>query len=94
VQRGGTRRPPGHSVGEQCRRHAELTPQFEIACIVGESGIGDHGELSVTLTGPPGLDKLDEVTIVILDESGADHWGHGYPTGVGEAEARGFVWGR
>lgn len=75
------------------RRHAELTPQFEIACTAGESGIGDHGELRVTLTGPPGLDRLDEVTIVILDESGADHWGHGYPTGVGEAEAREFVWG-
>ncbi len=75
------------------RRHAELTPQFDLACTAGQNGTGDHGELRVTLTGPDGLDRLDEVTIVILDESGADHWGHGYPTGVGEEEARRFVWG-
>ena len=74
-------------------RHAELTPEFEIACSAGENGIGDHGELRVTLTGPPGLDRLDEVTIVILDESGANHWGHGYPSGVSEEDARRFDWG-
>jgi hypothetical protein len=75
------------------RRHAELTPEFEIACTAEHNGISDHGELTVTFTGPDGLDRLDEVTIVILDESGADHWGRGYPTGVSEEEARRFVWG-
>jgi hypothetical protein len=47
----------------------------------------------VTLTGPDGLDRLDEVTIVILDESGANHWAHGYPSGVNEEDAGRFVWG-
>lgn len=75
------------------RRHAELTPEFEIACTAEQNGISDHGELTVTFTGPDSLDRLDEVTIVILDESGADHWGHGYPTGVSEDDARRFVWG-
>jgi hypothetical protein len=75
------------------RRHAELTPEFEIVCTAGENGVSGHGELKVTLTGPVGLDRLDEVTIVILDESGANHWGRGYPTGVEEEEARRFVWG-
>ena len=75
------------------RRHTELTPEFEIACTAGGNGTGDRGELRVTLTGPDSLNRLDEVTIVILDESGADHWGYGYPTGVDEDEARQFVWG-
>ena len=75
------------------RRHAELTPEFEIICTAGENGIGDHGELRLTLTGPAGLDTLDEVTVVILDESGADHWAHGFPGGLGEKDALRFVWG-
>jgi len=47
----------------------------------------------VTLTGPAGLDSLDEVVIAILDESGTNHWGHGYPNGVSEEDALRFVWG-
>ncbi|MGH3637314.1 MAG: hypothetical protein ACRDTS_25160, partial [Mycobacterium sp.] len=62
-------------------------------CTAGENGVGSHGELRVTLTGPPGLDRLDEVTIIILGESGDNHWGHGYPSGVSEEDARRFVWG-
>lgn len=75
------------------RRHAELTPEFDIACTAGANCVDGIGELSVTLTGPGGLDRLDEVTIVILDEAGVNHWGHGYPTGVNDEEARQFVWG-
>lgn len=75
------------------RRHAELTPEFDIVCKAGASGVDGHSELRVTLTGPAALDRLDEVIIVILDESGADHWGHGYPSEVSEEEARRFVWG-
>jgi hypothetical protein len=33
------------------RRHAELTPEFEIACTAEHNGISDQGELTVTLTG-------------------------------------------
>jgi hypothetical protein len=75
------------------RRHAELTPEFEITCAADQNAVGDLGELGVTLTGPAGLDKLDEVIIAILDESGTNHWGHGYPAGVSEDDARRFVWG-
>lgn len=75
------------------RRHAELTPQFEITCAAGINGISDHGELRLALAGPAGLDRLDEVTITILDEAGADHWAHGIPDKVSEEEARQFVWG-
>ncbi|HUY51797.1 MAG TPA: hypothetical protein VMV92_39880 [Streptosporangiaceae bacterium] len=75
------------------RRHAELTPQFEIICTVGDNGVGDQGELRLALAGPTGLDRLDEVTIAILDEAGIDHWAHGFPTGVSEEDARRFVWG-
>jgi hypothetical protein len=75
------------------RRHAELTPKFEIILTADQNGVGDLGELRVTLTGPAGLDKLDEVITAILDESGTSHWGHGYPAGVSEEDALRFVWG-
>ncbi|HTP15468.1 MAG TPA: hypothetical protein VMK13_06485 [Streptosporangiaceae bacterium] len=75
------------------RRHTELTPAFEIICTAGENGVGDHGELRLTLTGPAGLGMLDEVIVVILDESGTDHWAHGLPGGLGEQDALRFVWG-
>jgi hypothetical protein len=50
-------------------------------------------ELRLRLTGPAGLGMLDEVTVVILDESGTDHWAHGLPDGLGEKDALRFVWG-
>ena len=31
--------------------------------------------------------------MAILDEASADHWARGFPEGVTEEEARGFVWG-
>ena len=49
---------------------------------------GDHGELRLALAGPAGLDRLDEVTVAILDEVDADHWARGFPTGVSEQDAR------
>jgi hypothetical protein len=75
------------------RRHDELTPEFDITIVVGESGAGDHAKMRVALTGPAGLDRLDEVIITILDEAGADHWAHGLPDKVSPEEARLFVWG-
>jgi hypothetical protein len=63
------------------RRHAELTPRFEIVCTAGNNGVGDHGELRLALAGPTGLERLDEVTVAILDETGADHWARGFPPG-------------
>jgi hypothetical protein len=75
------------------RRHDELTPEFEISIAAGEKGVGEHAEMRVALTGPAGLDVLDEVTIAILDEAGAGHWAHGLPEKVSPEEARRFVWG-
>lgn len=75
------------------RRHEELTPEFDISITAGENGVGDHAEMQVALTGPAGLDRLDEVTIAILDEAGGDHWAHGLPSKVSPEEARRFVWG-
>jgi hypothetical protein len=75
------------------RRHDELTPEFDISITAGENGIGDHAEMRVALTGPGGLDRLDEVTIAILDEAGVNRWAHGLPDKVSPEEARRFVWG-
>jgi hypothetical protein len=47
------------------------------AATAGENGIGDHAEMRVALTGRAGLDRLDEVTIAILDEAGRGHLAHG-----------------
>lgn len=55
------------------RRHDELTPEFDITIAVGETGIGEDAKMRATLTGPAGLDRLDEVIIAILDEAGVDH---------------------
>jgi hypothetical protein len=75
------------------RRHDELTPEFDISITAGESGVGDHADMRVKLTGPAGLDGLDEVTIAILDEAGVDRWARGLPDKVSPEEARLFVWG-
>jgi hypothetical protein len=75
------------------RRHGELTPEFDISITAGENGVGEHAEMRVTFTGPPGLDRLDAVTVDILDEAGVDHWAHGLPGKVNEEQARAFVWG-
>ncbi|HUY46487.1 MAG TPA: hypothetical protein VMV92_12255 [Streptosporangiaceae bacterium] len=75
------------------RRHDELTPEFDISIAANQSGAGDHAHMRVTLTGPAGLDRLDEVIIAILDEAGADQWAHGLPDKVSAEEARLFVWG-
>jgi hypothetical protein len=78
---------------EKARRQIELTPRFRLILTEGDNGLNDLGRLDVELIGPAGLDYLDEVTIMILDEVGADHWGRGLPTGVSQEEADSFVWG-
>lgn len=75
------------------RRHDELTPKFDISIEAGENGVSEHAHMRVTLIGPDGLDRLDEVTITILDEAGKDHWGYGLPDKVSAEEAASFVWG-
>lgn len=66
-------------------------PKFEIA---GEerSSSGDSAILRVALK-PGRLERLDEVSVTILDETGSDHWAYGLPQGVTQEEAEAFVWG-
>lgn len=76
------------------RRHAELTPVFDFRLDEGTEHGGTHGELSIQLTGPVGLDYLDIVTIEILDEAWKKHWNaNNLPRNVTEEEAANFVWG-
>jgi hypothetical protein len=76
---------------ERDRRHEELTPQLQVAFLPTANAPG-YADLRVMLTGG-GLERLDEVTVTILDEALPDHWAHGLPQGVTEAEAALFVWG-
>jgi hypothetical protein len=50
---------------EQHRWHADLTPQFTVNC---RTNGGDRAQLKVALLGPPGLDRLDQVTVTIRDD--------------------------
>jgi hypothetical protein len=74
---------------ERGRRHDELAPEFELK--VAEIA-RDRASLMVTLTGGR-MDRLDEVTVTILDEKGKDHWVGGLPGGLKQEEAEAFVWG-
>lgn len=74
---------------EQERRRGELTPEFRFSFTADG---GQTAMLTVEFSGPPDLGRLHEVVITILDES-VNHWGHGYPEGVSEEDARLFVWG-
>jgi hypothetical protein len=76
---------------ERDRRHDELCPGFEITCTVRDTAL-TSADLHIVLK-PSDLGRLDEVVVTILDERGADHWAHGLPDGVTQAEAEAFVWG-
>jgi hypothetical protein len=52
---------------EAKRLHDDLTPQLAVTCT--EHGTGSlQAEMTLELTGPPGLDGLDEATIRIRDD--------------------------
>ena len=76
---------------ERDRRRDELTPEFDITCTVRDTST-DTADMHVALR-PGRLERLDEVTITILDETGADHWARGLPGGITQEEAEAFVWG-
>ncbi|HZD71230.1 MAG TPA: hypothetical protein VFA45_20710 [Actinomycetes bacterium] len=50
---------------ERHRWHADLTPQFEVTCTATS---GDQATLRVAFVGPPGLDRLDRVTVSVRDD--------------------------
>lgn len=76
---------------ERDRRHEELTPLFQFAFLPTANAPGS-ADLRVMLTGG-GLERIDEVTVTILDEALPDHWAHGLPQGVTPEQAAAFVWG-
>lgn len=52
---------------ETDRHLADLTPEFEIVC---QENYGINTlRLKVTMTGPPGLDRIDSLTLAINDDS-------------------------
>lgn len=75
------------------RRHSELTPRFRLTCEPWNPGI-DTLRLRVCLTGPPELERLDELTVMIRD----DHpWrGQGTPLAGGPTpeQVAQQIWGR
>lgn len=76
---------------ERDRRYQELTPEFDVTFTARDTA-DDSADLRVALK-PGRLQRLDEVTITILDEAGKDHWTRGLPDGVTQDEAEMFVWG-
>jgi hypothetical protein len=75
---------------ERDRRHDEMTPEFTITAQARGTS-GDSADMRVTLTG--GVDRLDAVTVTILDDANQDHWAHGLPGGISQEDAEAFVWG-
>lgn len=50
---------------EAARRHDQLTPHLSVTCVTSGT---DNADLTVELTGPDGLDRLDGLTVVIRDD--------------------------
>jgi hypothetical protein len=53
---------------ENDRRHGELTPRFTITVVPLSPGSGEVLRLRIMLAGPPGLDRLDGLTVRIRDD--------------------------
>jgi hypothetical protein len=53
---------------ESARRHEELTPRFRVS-LLGRLSDGKSVQLVVFLAGPPDLERLDSLTIVIRDDA-------------------------
>lgn len=75
---------------ERDRWHAELTPKLQVELT---GALGGRAELKVTLSGPPGLDRLDRLSVSVRDD-GDDH----HPVIAGRSdqeaqEASHVIWG-
>ncbi|MDG4760742.1 hypothetical protein [Micromonospora sp. WMMD710] len=80
---------------ESERRKSELSPRFRVACEPLNPGSEDIVRLRVALIGPPGLDRLDRLTVTIRN----DHHRRGegelqqYMDGPTQEEVKQHVWG-
>ena len=77
---------------EAGRRHSELTPHFRIVCNVNND-VTYWMTMRVCLVGPPELERLDELTLVIRDyqRMKVDH--SPKPGGPTQVQIDGQIWG-
>jgi hypothetical protein len=73
---------------ERC--HAELTPVLKVRC--DEKGGVTSQRLTVTFTGPPGLDGIDALTVAITDDS-EDRARNRFQGGPSAEKIQEIVWG-
>lgn len=78
---------------EQDRRRSELTPWFRVRVEPWTAGNDQELRLRIMLTGPPGLDRIDGLTVKIRD----DHFRRGegtlLPGGPTREKIKAQVWG-
>ena len=78
---------------ERDRRHAELCPRLEVSWEPLHPGGKEYLLLRVALLGPPGLDRLDRLTVRIRDDH--PHHGEGTPRmgGPTRDQIKAQIWG-
>lgn len=77
---------------ERDRRRTELTPQFRVNCPPSNPG-SDSFDLRAMLVGPTGLERIDQLTVIVRD----DHFRRGdwqpRPAGPTQEQIREQIWG-
>jgi hypothetical protein len=75
------------------RRQAELTPRFRITCAQANPG-ADSMHLAIYLLGPPDLERLDGLTVVIRDDHPWRAQGTPLAGGPTPEQVASQIWGR
>jgi hypothetical protein len=75
------------------RRQAELAPRFRITCAQANPGV-DSMSLVIRLLGPPELERLDGLTVVIRDDHPWRAQGTPLAGGPTPEEVASQIWGR
>jgi len=78
---------------ERDRRHAELTPRFRVRVEPWTAGNNDDLRLRVMLTGPPGLDRIDGLTVKVRDDHFRRGEGNLLAGGPTSEQIKAHVWG-
>lgn len=78
---------------ESQRRHSELCPRLRVTCEPFNPG-SDIMRMRIMLIGPPGLDRLDRLTVTIRNDRFRRGEGHRqHMGGVTEEEVKQHIWG-